>query len=108
MIGKVKHVSHDQEPAYATCENIGQHIWFEMGIFTLWDDAEMCKVLCVDAPFDLPERLAEALGKRPFPLDFQDPFSMHTDLLDQIIVYNDMSMWRIRDPIRNPEKVSMR
>src|SRR5436853_3289723 len=46
----------------------GDHIaynWFEMGIFTRWDEGE-CKVLCVDTPDDLPQKLMVALEKWPF------------------------------------------
>ena|SRR2546421_12903828 len=83
-----------------------EYNWFEMGIFTRWDDGE-CKVLCVDTPDDLPEKLMVALEKRPFALDFQDPFAMHADLLDQIIVYYDIAIWRVQNLVRKHEKVSV-
>lgn len=76
-----------------------------MGIFTFWD-GKICKVLCVDTPDDLPDRLKGALEKRSSPLEFSDPFAMHTDLLDQIILYYEISAWRVRDPVRKLEEVS--
>jgi hypothetical protein len=87
----------------------GDHIaynWFEMGIFTRWDKGE-CKVLCVDTPDDLPQKLMVALEKWPFALDFQDPFAMHAGLLDQIIVYYDIAIWGVRNLARKHEKVSV-
>ena len=94
-----------EDPEYVPDDEKNPYVWFEIGIFTFWDEEGMCKVLCVDAPSDMPTRLKTALQQRRSPLDFRDPFSMHTDLLDLIIVYYDISIWRIRDPIRNLEKV---
>jgi hypothetical protein len=109
MVRKVEDDPHEEEIEYITDpkDMEKRYTWFEMGIFTRWDDGEKCKVLCVDTPYDLPEKLKAALEKRPTPPDFQDPFAMHADLLDQIIVYYDISVWRVRDPVRNIEKVSM-
>ena len=121
MVRKVQKDPHEKEVEYIPDEKEAEYvtgkkdkkkdkkdyIWFEMGIFTRWDDGAKCKVLCVDTPSDLPEKLEAALTKRPSPLNFQDPFAMHTDLLDQIIMYYDISIWRVRDPIRKLEKVSI-
>jgi hypothetical protein len=108
MVSKVKEDSHEEEAEYVTDKKDEKgYIWFEMGIFTRWDDGAKCKVLCVNTPNDLPKKLEAALGKRPSHLDFRDPFAMHTDLLDQIIVYYEISIWRVRDPIRMLEEVSM-
>jgi hypothetical protein len=108
MVHKVSEDPHEKEVEYVTDEKGVEdgYTWFEMGIFTRWDGAE-CKVLCVNTPIDLPEKLEAALEKRPSHLDFRDPFAMHTDLLDQIIVYYEVSVWRVRDPVRKLEKVSM-
>jgi hypothetical protein len=47
-------------------------------------------------------------GRRSIsPVNFQDPFAMHTDLLDQMILYYDVAVWRVRDPVREAEKVSV-
>jgi hypothetical protein len=109
MVRKVEGNPHEKEAEYVTdVEDMKKgYTWFEMGIFTRWDDGGKCKVLCVDTPNDLPEKLKAALEKRPSYLNFGDPFAMHTDLLDQIIVYYDISVWRVRDPVREREKVSV-
>jgi hypothetical protein len=98
---------HEDEPEYVKSSKARKkgYVWFEMGIFTFWD-GKICKVLCVDTPDDLPDRLKGALEKRSSPLEFSDPFAMHTDLLDQIILYYEISAWRVRDPVRKLEEVS--
>lgn len=109
MVRKVKKDPHEKEVEYVTdiTDMKKGYTWFEMGIFTRWDGGAKCKVLCVNTPNDLPKKLEAALKKRPSQLDFRDPFAMHTDLLDQIIVYYEISIWRVRDPIRMLEEVSM-
>ena len=111
MVLKVEEDPHEDEVEYITDEKEieKEYKWYEMGIFTRWDESDdgvKCKVLCVDTPFDLPERLKVALENRPYDLNFEDPFAMYADLLDQIIVYYEISVWRVRDPVRNLEKVS--
>jgi hypothetical protein len=39
-------------------------------------------------------------------LDFNNPLVMHVPLIDQIILLYNVSVWRVRNPIRNIEKVS--
>jgi hypothetical protein len=108
MALKIKEEPQEDEVEYVTDEKEIEkgYRWFEMGIFTRWDDGAKCKVLCVDTPYDLPKKLKAALENRLPGLNFGDPFAMHADLLDQIIVYYEISVWRVRDPVRNLEKVS--
>lgn len=84
------------------------YVWYEMGFFTRWRDGGYCQVLCVDTPPDLKCRLQKAVQEKlDFgDLDFRDPFAMHAPLLDELVYYNDKSVWAIRDPIRRIEKVS--
>lgn len=97
---------HDDEQEYVITrkDKDNGYVWFEMGIFTFWDE-KTCRVLCVDTPENLPKRLEGALNKQP-PVEIRDPFAMYTDLLDQIILYYEISVWRVRDPVRKLEKVS--
>ncbi|KAK0734776.1 hypothetical protein B0T26DRAFT_689624 [Lasiosphaeria miniovina] len=78
--------------------------WYEMSFFTRWEYPNKCQVLCVDTPWDLPGELHKALDTRDTPLEFRDPFAMHADLMDQVIVYCDIAVWRVRDPVRELEK----
>lgn len=109
MVCKVPEDPYEKEPEYvkgAEAKKRG-YIWFEMGIFTFWNE-KSCKFLCVDTPYDLPNKLKGALQRRPSHVEFRDPFAMHTDLIDQIILYYEISAWRVRDPVRKLEQVSRR
>lgn len=96
---------HEEEREYVTTVEAMKkgYEWFEMGFFTLWD-GQNCKALCVDTPNDLPTKLAAALNKQSSQVNFRDPFAMHADLLDQIILYYEISVWRVRDPVRELEE----
>jgi hypothetical protein len=104
MVRKVDKETHEDGPDYTNGKK--DYRWFEMTAFTRWDHSpSRCQVLCVDTPFDFPDELLKALKKRPTPLDFRDPFAMHANLVDQMIICFDISVWRVRDPIRQLEKV---
>lgn len=107
MIRKVNYKPHDTEPEYVPHTNRNGYVWFEMGIFTRWDSPSKCQVLCVDTPLDLPDQLKVSLEKPPSGLNFGDPFAMHVDLIDLIIKYYDLSVWRTRNPVRKLEEVSI-
>lgn len=82
------------------------YIWYEMGFFTYWDYLGPCRVLCIDTPEELQSGLETVLRKQS-SLDFRDPFAMHAPLIDQIILQYDISVWRVRHPVRTIEKVSI-
>ena len=105
-----KHKPHDSEEEYVTSKKAVEkgYEWFEMSVFTRWDNSGKCRVLCIDTPPDFPDRLRDALLLKPkntLPFFEQaDPFALHADLLDIMLVYSDISVWRVRDPIRLLEK----
>jgi hypothetical protein len=78
--------------------------WYEMGFFTRWDNSGHCRVMCIDTPARLRAELQKALQNLPTKVEFHDPFALHTHLLDQIILLYDLSVWRVRDPVRKVEK----
>ncbi len=92
-------------PEYVNSEKKGYQ-WYEMTVFARWDSSGKCQVLCIDVPFDFPTELHKSLQRRTTPLESRDPFAMSIDLWDQIIVYYDVAVWRVRDPVRLLEKVS--
>jgi hypothetical protein len=104
MVKKVgKKDAHDDGEEYV--KGTKEYRWFEMSFFTRWDSSGLSQVLCVDAPSDFHRELQKLLERRSEPLDFRDPFAMHTNLVDQIAVHADISVWRVRDPVRVLEKV---
>lgn len=94
-----------KEPA----ENGKDYKWYEMTMLSHWDAlAETHQILCIDTPEDFPKRLLKALLEHSSQMTqnyFRDPFSMHAHLLDQVVQLNDKSVWAIRHPIRDIEKV---
>lgn len=94
---------HEDAPEYVLTTDKAYQ-WYETSVFTRWEYPNKCRILCVDTPFDLPRLLHSALLAREERPDFRDPFAMHADLWDRLIVYSDISVWRVRDPVRKLEK----
>jgi hypothetical protein len=112
MIRKEADDPHDDEDEYATSPS-KDYQWYETTVFTRWDRgpspaANKCQVLVVDVPSDCPDKLLKVLRKQggSSSLNFRDPFALHSILIDQLAAYCDVSVWRIRDPVRHVEKVS--
>lgn len=103
MVRKVGRHPHDNGPEYAT--GTKDYKWFEMSFFTRWDRSGICQTLCVDTPFDFAPELKTLLERQERPLKFGDPFALFPGLVDQMAVYYDVSVWRVRDPVRLLEKV---
>ena len=93
---------HKNCPEFAL--NGDQYAWLEMGFFTRWDSPSQCRILSVHVPEDLQYGLLATLGKQE-TIDIIDPFIMHLHLLDQILALYDISVWRVRDLVRQIEKV---
>lgn len=107
MVKKVEKDAHDDGEEYV--KGTKEYKWFEMSFFTRWDSTGLLsQVLCVDVPPDFHLELQRLLQRRSEPLDFRDPFAMHANLVDQIAVHADVSVWRVRDPVRLLEKVKRR
>ncbi|RYP48863.1 hypothetical protein DL768_005320 [Monosporascus sp. mg162] len=77
---------------------------YEMTVFSRRESEARCQVLCVDVPFDFAEELKKVLESRTAAFNFGDPFAMHVDVWDRKVVYYDISVWRVRDPVRVLEK----
>ncbi|KAK5998023.1 hypothetical protein PT974_00393 [Cladobotryum mycophilum] len=85
--------------------------WYEMGIFTYWKDAEICRVLCIDTPPKMCTQLCKFLNgpndpndPRNFTLELRDPFSTLLPLLDEIVKLCDDNTWRATRKVREIEK----
>ena len=105
MVKRIDRGAHEDGPEYTKGED---YKWYEMTVFTRWEYPDKCQVLCINTPFDLSTQLQAALLDREAPLNFRDPFAMHVDLWDRIIVYSDTSVWRVRDPVRRLEESRLR
>lgn len=103
----VQNVSEPHENAPEFAQEGGQYTWYEMGFFARWSFPNQCRILCIETPRYLQSELRVALEKQS-TLNFKDPFAMLRHLIDQILVLYDISVWRVRDPVREIEKVSSR
>jgi hypothetical protein len=87
-----------------------EYKWYEMSFFTRWDSNGHGRVLCIDTPDDMPEALKRSLesggGNSP-ELNPQDPYFLHIPVIDQVLLQYTISVWRVRNPIRNIEKVCL-
>jgi hypothetical protein len=79
--------------------------WYEMTFVSRWEAPGSEQILCIDTPEDFPSALSAILGDTA--VDFNDPFAMHLPLLQEVVRLNDKSVWAIRDPIRDVEKVGV-
>lgn len=79
--------------------------WYEMTFVSRWEALGSAQILCIDTPEEFPSMLSTILENTT--LDFNDPFAMHIPLLQEIVRLNDKSVWAIRDPIRQVEKVGI-
>lgn len=77
--------------------------WYEMTFVSCWEALGSTRILSIDTPEDFPFALSKLL--KDTTVDFGDPFAMHIPLLQEIVRLNDKSVWAIRDPIRDVEKV---
>jgi hypothetical protein len=78
--------------------------WHEMTYLSIWQNSGRRQILCIDTPDYFAPRMQLALESKPL-LSLQDPFAMHSPLLDEIVGVYDMAAWSLRHPIRDFEKV---
>ena len=96
---------HDHGPEFVTTTK--GYVWFEMDCFSTWNSSGSSKMLCVDAPEYLRTKLLAALQQeKGCPFSWLDPFASHRHFVDQLIALHDMSIWRVRDLVRDIEKAS--
>jgi hypothetical protein len=78
--------------------------WYEMTFVSRWEAlGGSRRILCIDTPEEFQSMLSAILENTA--VNFDDPFAMHIPLLQEIVRLNDKSVWAIRDPIRQVEKV---
>jgi hypothetical protein len=80
--------------------------WYEMGFFTRWNGKQASRVLCIDTPPGLREKLLAAL-QGATDVEFRDPLGMFRPLLDGIIECCDTHTWKVSKQVREVEKVRL-
>lgn len=111
--------SRMDDPEYVKKEG-KEYIWHEMGFFTNWkrctnsngEEDNILRILCVDTPDEMPGRLKELLQEQHEDrsgeaVNFADPLALHSVLLNKVILLLDVAVWRVRDRVRDIEKVGL-
>jgi hypothetical protein len=80
-----------------------EYTWFEMGFFTHWDRSGQRRVLCIDTPGHFRSALHAIVTHST--LEPNDPFAMLKPLIDELLKLSDRSVWRVRNAVRDVEKV---
>lgn len=81
------------------------YVWDNMGFFTNWLSADHQVILCFDLPLALQSTLQSALSSNQDNLSLNDPYSLHTTIVEEVLSLFDISVWSLRDSVRMVEKV---
>lgn len=79
--------------------------WYEMTFFSRWAFGH-CTILCIGVSSlfkGLLQAALSQLGMRPLPLE---PHLLHVPLVEAVVAMQDISVWAVRDIVRNVEKAS--
>ena len=81
------------------------YVWDKIGFFTYWlPDHHV--VLCFDLPSALQSRLQSTLSSNQDKFRVNDPYSIHTFIVEEVSSLFDISVWSLRDLVRMVEKVT--
>lgn len=76
-----------------------------MGFFVHWKPPHTTTIICFDAPEKLQSLLKSALEHIGTNLDFTDPYSLLSTLIDQVLALYDGSVWSMRNHVCAAEAV---
>lgn len=75
--------------------------WHKINVFTQWfSDPQQMVAVVFDAPGSLVERMPHPLLDNPA----QDPFWIHTRILEEVIRLQDIAVWSVRGHVRAAEE----
>ncbi|KAL1794636.1 hypothetical protein ACET3X_006452 [Alternaria dauci] len=77
--------------------------WYEMTFFSRWVSGH-CTILCIGVSSlfrGLLQAALSQLGTRPLP---SEPHLLHIPLVEAVVSMQDLSVWAVRDIVRNVEK----
>lgn len=81
------------------------YVWDKIGFFTTWLPADHHVILCFDLPFALQSRLQSSIISNQDNISLNDPYSLHTIIVEEVLSLFDISVWSLRDSVRMVEKV---
>ena len=80
--------------------------WNNMAFFSTWNLSDGQAMFCFDVPRIFYDNLRAYLLSPSVIIDFQDIYSFHSLIVDEVIKLFDRSVWSIRDSVRKTEKVA--
>lgn len=95
----IKHITRDSPSTDIS------YAWDKIGFFTNWLPADQHVILCFDLPGALQSRLQSALSSSPDKFSFNNPYSLHATIVEEVVSLFDISVWSFRDAVRMIEKV---
>ena len=79
-----------------------------MGFVVHWRPPEYTTILCFDVPEKLQSLLESALASKSNNIDYTDPYSLVSILIDQVIALYDESVWTMRNHVCSAEEVCLK
>lgn len=79
--------------------------WDEMCFFTAWNPPCRNVVFCFDTSITLQEQVRATLMSTGGDRWSYDPYSIHTVIIEAVLVLYERSVWSLRDMIRDVEMV---
>lgn len=76
-----------------------------MSFFTTWNPPYRNVVFCFGTPISLQDQVWATLTSSDGDRWSYDPYSIHTVIIEAILVLYDLSVWSLRDMIRDVEMV---
>ena len=78
-----------------------------MGFVIHWAPLEFTTILCLDVPKKLQSLLESALVTKDNNIDYTDPYSLVSILIDQVLALYDESVWTMRNHVCSAEEVCL-
>ncbi|KAF1365437.1 hypothetical protein EJ07DRAFT_96580, partial [Lizonia empirigonia] len=85
--------------------NDAGYTWREMTFFSRWD-SQSCNILCIGVDLHFQQLLQSILARMWSGLPPSEQYSMHVPVIEAVVALHDLSVWSVRDSVRNVEKAS--
>lgn len=80
--------------------------WCEMTFFSRWEKDHSI-VFCIGTDHSFERLLQENVNRMSEKLSLINPWSMQVPLIETVVALQDRSVWKVRDVVRNVEKVCL-
>jgi hypothetical protein len=80
------------------------YLWYKFNVFTRWLPGGQTVAVIFDLRDEIKQTVLEAIFQLKGKTLFNDPYWIHTCLIEQVVHLQDDSVWSIRDLVRETEK----